>query len=123
MSKKTIVFKMPATDSSRRDDEPSDSGAPSDDSSLAASAREPDAAEIWNAAEPDQWVRRRDLNVAPAALAPPSPGPAAKSGFAIDLAVERDLAEVVALSLIVPPMLGWFWFASAMDRYRRIFAG
>ena len=47
----------------------------------------------------------------------------AKTGFAIDLAAERDLGEVVALSLIVPPMLGWFWFANAMDRYRRIFAG
>ena len=120
MSKKTIVFKMPATESPRRDDEPSDSPAPIDESSLAVSAREPEAAEISNAAEPDRWVRRRGLS---AALAPPSQAFAAKAGFAVDLAAERDFGEVVALSLIVPPMLGWFWFANAMDRYRRILAG
>jgi len=123
MSKKTIVFKMPATESPRRDDEPSDAAARIDESSLAASAHEPEAAEISNAAEPDQWVRRRGLSAAPAALAPPSRAFAAKAGFAVDLAAERDLGEVVALSLIVPPMLGWFWFANAMDRYRRILAG
>jgi hypothetical protein len=41
----------------------------------------------------------------------------------VDLAIERDLAEVAALSLALPAMLGWFWFANATDRYRRIFTG
>jgi len=122
MSKKTIVFKMPATDSPRRDDEPSDFPAPIDEPSLAVSARKPKAAQISNVAEPDQWVRRRDLNAAPAALSPPTPKPGANASFAIDLAAERDLQDVVALSLMAPAMLGWFWFANAMDRYRRIFA-
>lgn len=122
MSKKTIVFKMPATDPPRRDDEPSDFPAPIDEPSLAVSARKPEAAQISNVAEPDQWVRRRDLSVASTALAPPSQAPGAKTSFAIDLAAERDLQDVVALSLMAPAMLGWFWFANAMDRYRRIFA-
>jgi len=116
MSKKTIVFKMPSADSRDRDGEANDSGAPLDESAPAF-ARAPEAAQISNDAEPDQWVRRRSLN-----LAPP-PGFAVKKGFTIDLAAERDWGEVVALGLIVPPMLGWFWLAHAMDRYRRIVAG
>ncbi len=119
MSKKTIVFKMPTTDSPRRDDEPSDSAASIDESSRAVAAAESGAANIADAAEPDQWVRRRDLNFAGVA---PSSASAAKTSLAIDLAAERDLGQVVALSLIVPPMLGWFWFANAIDRYRRMFA-
>jgi hypothetical protein len=122
MSKKTIVFKMPATDAPRRDDAPSETSAPIGEASLAVSGGERQAGEISNVAEPDQWVRRRNVSVAPTASAPPSRAFAAKAGFAVDLAAERDFAEVVALSLIVPSMLGWFWFANAMDRYRRIFA-
>lgn len=122
MSRKTIVFKMPTTDTPRRDDGPGDSAAPIDESSRAVTARERDTTEISSAAEPDKWVRRRDLNGAPAAPPAPASGSAAKGGFAIDLALERDFAEVVALSVIVPPMLGWFWFANAIDRYRRIFS-
>ncbi len=121
MSKKTIVFKMPATEPPQRD-EPSDSRAQVDESSPVVSAREPEAA-ISNGAESDQWVRRRDMSVAPTAPARRSPTSAVKTDFALDLAAERDFGEVVALSLIVPPMLGWFWFAKAVDRYRRIFAG
>ncbi len=123
MSKKTIVFKMPPTDAPRRDDGPSETSAPIGEPLLAVSARAPQAGEISKVAEPDQWVRRRNVSVAPTAPAPPSQAFAAKAGFAVDLAAERDFADVVALSLIVPPMLGWFWFANAMDRYRRIFAG
>jgi hypothetical protein len=123
MSKKTIVFKMPATDSPRRDDEPSDFPAPIDEPSAAAPEKAPRATEMPKAVEPDQWVRRRDLNAAPAALSPPTPKPGANASFAIDLAAERDLQDVVALSLMAPAMLGWFWLANAMDRYRRIFAG
>lgn len=123
MSKKTIVFKMPATDSPRRDGETSDPAAPVDESSPAVFAREADGTDISNAAAPDQWVRRRNVNGAPTAPAPSSQGFAAKRGPAIDLAAERDFGEVVALSLMVPPMLGWYWFANTMDRCRRIFAG
>ncbi len=84
--------------------------------------RTSDAPTWANLAEPDQWVRRGDLGVAPIALAPSPQGPAAKTGFAIDLAAERDLGEVVALGVIVASLLGSFCFANAMDRYRRIFA-
>jgi hypothetical protein len=112
MSKKTIVFKMPAAESPRRDDEPSD----------ALAGREFETRETPQGAEPDQWVRRRDLNGSSSAHLPSAATPVGKIGLAIDLAVERDLGEVVALSLIVPPMLGWFWLANTMDRYRRIFA-
>ena len=122
MSKKTIVFKMPATESAaaRRTERLPRAGAtnPRPSSRLASPKRR-----ISNGAEPDQWVRRRDMSVAPTAPAPRSPTSAVKTDFALDLAAERDFGEVVALSLIVPPMLGWFWFAKAVDRYRRIFAG
>jgi hypothetical protein len=34
----------------------------------------------------------------------------------IDLASERSLAEVMALSFLAPPILCWFWGANAITR-------
>jgi hypothetical protein len=96
MSKKTIEFKMPPADARRRDAEPT-----------APQSRAP--------VETDQWVRRGDDEAAP-------PSPAGRSAFAIDLARERDFGEALMLGAALPAMLGWFWLANALERYRRILA-
>jgi hypothetical protein len=89
MSKKTVTFKMPAT--------------------------EPPPPE--SAGAPDDWVRRGDMDHEAVALAPPWPAPALKRRVTIDLAAERHFGEAVALALLAPPMLGWFWLFHAMKRY------
>jgi hypothetical protein len=93
MSKKTIEFKMPPAEVARRNDEPA-----------AAQPRAP--------AETDQWVRRGDGE----ATAAPA------GGFAVDLARERDFGEALMLGAALPAMLGWFWMANALERYRKILA-
>jgi hypothetical protein len=110
MSKKTIVFKMPAGDAIRREGETSDAAPPIEAASPAVSTGES------RGVEPDAWVQRRQASPAPISRAT-----AGKGHLTIDLALERDLGEVAALSLALPAMLGWFWFANAADRYRRIF--
>jgi hypothetical protein len=37
----------------------------------------------------------------------------------IDLAARRDILEVAALMLLVPPMLGWFWLFNLVNGQRR----
>jgi len=113
MSKKTIVFKMPAGDANRRAEETSEAAPPIEAASPAVSQGDP------RAAEPDAWVQRRQAAPAPISRANVQKG----DELTVDLAIERDLAEVAALSLALPAMLGWFWFANATDRYRRIFSG
>jgi hypothetical protein len=97
MSKKTIEFKMPPVEAARRDPEPS-----------AMQSRAP--------AETDQWVRRGDGGEAAA------PSATGASVFAVDLARERDFGEAVMLGAALPAMLGWFWLANAIERYRKILA-
>jgi hypothetical protein len=112
MSKKTIVFKMPAGDTTRREGETSDAGPPIEVAASAAAVVEP------RGIEPDAWVQRRRVSPAPISRAT-----AGRGDLTIDLALERDLTQVAALSVALPAMLGWFWFANAADRYRRIFTG
>ena len=108
MSRKTVIFKMPAPDSSRRDE---------------ALVAEVAQGEIIAPSESDSWVRERELQPV-VDLAPQAPARLASyapMSVSFDLAAERNLSQIVALSMAVPPMLGWFWFANAIDRYRRIF--
>jgi len=35
----------------------------------------------------------------------------------LDVAAERSFHEVIALTIVVPPMLGWFWFVNTMNRF------
>lgn len=96
MTKKTIAFKMPPANAARREPEPTAPQSPAQ-------------------VETDQWVRWGDGEAA----APSAPG---ASAFAIDLARERDFGETLMLSAALPAMLGWFWLANALERYRRILA-
>lgn len=63
--------------------------------------------------ETEEWVRERD----PGADQPwPAQDPTAfaRRPMLIDLRAERSLAEVLALSAVVPFALGWLWIARAM---------
>jgi hypothetical protein len=109
VSKKTIVFKMPAPEPAANDERPPDSR-------LAGEPATPRGAAHAAEAQPDQWVRRGE------AAAPSPQAPAATSAFMVDLARERELGQVFALGAALPAMLGWFWLTQAMERYRKIFA-
>lgn len=96
MSKKTIEFKMPPAEAARRDPEPA-------------------APRSGALVETDRWVRRGDGEAA-------APSAASANVFAIDLARERDFGETLMLGAALPAMLGWFWVANALERYRRLVA-
>ncbi len=115
MSRKTVIFKMP-TGSKQRQDAPA----------VEAPAADVAQGEIIAPSEPDRWVQKRELQPV-LDLAPQEPAPALFTsydhlGVSFDLTAERNLSQIVALSIAVPPLLGWFWVANAMNRYQRIFA-
>jgi hypothetical protein len=91
MSKKTVTFKMPTLE----------------------------APPLEDRRGPDEWVRRGETDAAALTLSPPLPAPAPTRRVMLDLAAERDFGQVMALSVIAPPMLGWFWWLHAMNRYRQ----
>ena len=85
MSKKSVPFSVPAKP---------------------ASAKLP-AADILIDAHSDDWVNDRNGGTdRPAETTAPS--------LVLDLSAERSLMEVVALSMLAPFALGWFWLMHAM---------
>ncbi len=94
MSKKTILFSVPAK--APRSREPVGDRAGS----------RPEGAVID--AGSDDWVSDRH------ARAEDRPAKTAGPSLILDLAAERSLMEVVALSLLAPFALGWFWLVDAM---------
>jgi len=90
MSKKSVPFFAPE-------------GAARPASAAAARRRGHDEIE----ARSDEWVS--DRNDAANRTARPW------ADLVIDLAAERSLTEVVALSMLAPLALGWFWLMNAMS--------
>ena len=74
--------------------------------SVSAGARRP-APDVVIEAHTDDWVSDRH---APGDRATPAPGPS----LVLDLAAERGLMEVVALAMLAPMALGFFWFLNVM---------
>lgn len=60
----------------------------------------------------DAWVAHRE--------APDVAGGGTPHALLLDLAAERTLFEVFALSFLAPFALGWFWFMRAMAAPPRI---
>jgi hypothetical protein len=124
MSRKTVPFKMPAK-AAPRPDQPG--VAPVGEVSAPIPLRARRDATPALAAATDLWVQRCDEvepveTASPLRLATPPYEPFAAAGFTIDLAAERSLQEVITLSFLVPPMLGWCWLFYAMNRYLPRFA-
>ena len=116
MSRKKIVIKMPSADRA-------DAGEPSprrEASEALGGAFGPSAD-----AETDRWIRAEDVVPLPdnssARSAPPNPGlyAALPRDSTIDLAADRTFMQVLALSFVLPSVLGWFWVANAVKRYRQ----
>ena len=61
-------------------------------------------------ARSDEWVSDRNTGAAAA-------GP---RELVLDLAAERSLTEIWAISLLTPMALGWFWLVHAMNGRVRI---
>ena len=95
MSKKTVSFSVP--DKGRGSREPA--GGPP----------KRRAADIVIEPHADDWVSDRHNHADEA----PAKNPAAPS-LILDLAAERGLMEVFALSLLAPFALGFFWLVNAM---------
>jgi hypothetical protein len=114
MSRKKIVIKMPSADRA-------DAGEPSPEALAGAFGPSGDA-------ETDRWIRAEDVVPLPdnssARSAPPTLGlyAALPGDSTIDLAADRSFMQVLALSFLFPSMLGWFWVANAVKRYRQLFA-
>jgi hypothetical protein len=107
VSKKTVPFSMPASAPRSRKQEPVALDEPS------SPRAEPSD---FAGARPDDWVRDRDFVAGPSpaddALAPPR--------VLLDVAAERSLMEVLALSFLVPFALGWLWWVNAWAGRGRI---
>ena len=121
MSRKQIVIKMPSADRA-------DAGEPSPEA-MAGSHAEALAGAFGPSAdaETDRWIRAEDVVPLPdnssARSAPPTPGlyAALPRDSTIDLAADRTFMQVLALSFFLPSVLGWFWVANAVERYRQLF--
>ena len=122
MSRKKIVIKMPSADRA-------DAGEPSPEA-MAGSHAEALAGAFGPSAdaETDRWIRAEDVVPLPdnssARSAPPTLGlyAALPRASTIDLAADRTFMQVLALSFFLPSVLGWFWVANAVKRYRQLFA-
>jgi hypothetical protein len=65
-------------------------------------------------AHSDEWVSDRHDGTSE------TPKHAAAASLVLDLAAERSLSEVFALSMLTPFALGWFWLMNAMSGRVRI---
>ena len=114
MSRKKIVIKMPIADRA-------DAGEPSAEALGGAFGPSGDA-------ETDRWIRAEDVVPLPdnssVWSAPHTLGlyAALPQDSTIDLAADRTFMQVLALSFFLPSVLGWFWAANAVKRYRQLFA-
>ena len=98
MSRKTIAFSMPATARGE---------------AAGAGARRP-APDLMIEAGSDDWVSDRNVR------AEETSARAAGPSLILDLAAERSLIEVMALSCLAPFALGWFWLVNAMAGRMRL---
>ena len=122
MSRKKIVIKMPSADRA-------DAGEPSSEAMAGSHAEALGGAFGPSGdAETDRWIRAEDVVPLPdnpsARSAPPALGlyAALPRDSTIDLAADRTFMQVLALSFFLPSVLGWFWAANAVKRYRQLFA-
>ncbi len=109
MSKKTVVFNKPAKDGQRAN--APRTPARSEESALPVPWSPAPAPEAVGSS-PDQWGRDRHARGV-------VERPIGTGGVVIDLAARRDILEVAALRLLLPPMLGWFWLFNFVNGQRR----
>ena len=120
MSKKTIAFTMPATGRRQRKSAPVVLDGVTGES-VPFGAEEQNLREAESDLRSDQWVRDNALNAEPSPIPdPPFRALAVGASMTIDLSAERSLMEAMTLSFTLPFALGWFWWANAIARRRRV---
>ena len=112
MSRKVVPFGMPGKKAARRGEaRPRDLSVPKPKTPEAKPRSRRGAS-----ARGDDWVQHREAST----IVAPSNATEADTGmrsWSIDLSAERDAMQVMALALLVPPMLGWFWLFNLASRY------
>ena len=120
MSKKTIAFTMPATGRRQRKSAPVVLDGVTGES-VPFAAEEQNLREAESDLRSDEWVRDNALNAEPSPIPdPPFRALAVGASMTIDLSAERSLMEAMTLSFTLPFALGWFWWANAIARPRRV---
>jgi hypothetical protein len=121
MSKKTILFNMPAKDGPRPEDQPWQDIPAHEERAPVFSPPAKREGEAASPTQSDQWVEHRDPDRAAdhtsIMLATSFSAPPATKSVTIDVTAERSLQEVLALTLLIPPMLGWFWLYNVMNKF------
>lgn len=111
MSRKTVQFKMPARAPSlgRERQAPVQPRGDREGEASASSGL-------------DRWVQQRETiaQADPETVGPTTLTPLGK-GLSIDVTADRELWQVVALILIVPPLLNWFWMLNSTSRFWNAF--
>jgi hypothetical protein len=120
LSKKTIAFTMPATGRRQRKSAPVVLDGVTGES-VPFAAEEQNLREAESDLRSDEWVRDNALNPEPSPIPdPPFRALAVGASMTIDLSAERSLMEAMTLSFTLPFALGWFWWANAIARRRRV---
>jgi hypothetical protein len=122
VSKKTIAFTMPSAGRAPRERAPVVLDGVTGES-VPFAAAESSLRDVGPDSKTDEWVRDRAPRGAqtPARESEPPPRAVAfGANVTINLAGERDLAETMMLSLMVPFALGWFWWANVIERRQRL---
>ena len=124
MSKKTIAFTMPAAGRRPRKSAPVVLDGLTGETVPFAAADEQNLHDAGHDPKSDQWVRDNALDAGPSRIPdPPSGALAVGASMTIDLSAERSLMEAMALSVMLPFTLGWFWWANAIARRQRVWGG
>lgn len=121
MSRKTIAFTMPAAGRRPRKSAPVVLDGLTGETVPFTAADEQNLHDVGHDPKSDQWVRDNALPAGPSRILDPRSGPfAAGANMTIDLSAERSLTEAMALSVMLPFTLGWFWWAHAIARRQRL---
>jgi hypothetical protein len=121
VSRKTIAFTMPTAGRRPRKSAPVVLDGLTGDTVPFTAADEQNLHDAGSDPKSDQWVRDNALDAGPSRIPDPPPKALAPgASMTIDLSAERSLTEAMALSVMLPFTLGWFWWAHAITRRQRL---
>jgi hypothetical protein len=120
VSKKTIAFAMPAAGPHPRERAPMVLDGLTGES-VSFADNEQNLRDAGGQMSSDDWVRERPRDPQSSWIPErASRGLAVGASLTIDVAAERNLAEAMTLTFMLPFALGWFWFAHAIARRQRL---